>query len=87
MLCAICLFSSAVCGAEAPVTDEWMTKDLQSSFLLTGWVDASRLSVATSHGVVHLSGVAANATERALAIELARNVRGVKAVDTSGLQP
>jgi hyperosmotically inducible protein len=43
--------------------------------------------VTTREGVIHLGGAAANATERALAIELARNVRGVRSVDTSGLQP
>ena len=88
VLCAAaCLYGSIARGAEPPISDDRISAELKSSLRLTGWIDASRLSVVTSKGVVYLSGVAADATERALAIELARNVRGVRAVDSSGLQP
>lgn len=74
-------------AADAPGSDAWITADLRSTFRLTGWIDTRRLTVATLQGVVHLGGFAANPTERALAIELARNVRGVSGVDASTLQP
>jgi osmotically-inducible protein OsmY len=66
--------------------DAQITADLKSAFLLTGWIDATHLSVVTRNGVVDLSGRAANATERALAIELARNVAGVVSVTTANLK-
>ncbi|HZR38233.1 MAG TPA: BON domain-containing protein [Nevskia sp.] len=86
LLCAACLFSAGACGADRTVADDWITGDLRSAFRLTGWIDASQLSVTTHNGVVRLSGRAASGAERALAIELARNVRGVRGVDASGLQ-
>ena len=48
-------------------------------------VNGSDIGVSTNAGVVKLSGKMDSGAERALAIELARNVRGVKSVDSTSL--
>jgi osmotically-inducible protein OsmY len=48
-------------------------------------VDGSDITVSTKSGIVTLSGNVDSGAERALAIEFARNVRGVKGVQSKGL--
>ena len=48
-------------------------------------VNGSDIDVSTSAGVVTLKGKVDSGAERALAIELADNVRGVKSVRSEGL--
>lgn len=75
----------AVGAAEQNVSDGWITTKVKSTFTYSSNVDASDISVSTASGVVSLSGKVDSGVERALAIELANNVRGVKSVESKGL--
>ncbi len=76
-------------GAETPATaavsDSWITTKVNSTFMHSSNVNSSNIVVSTLHGVVTLSGSVGTDLERALAIELAENVRGVETVESSGL--
>jgi hyperosmotically inducible protein len=67
------------------VADGWITMKVKSTFTYSSNVDGSDIAVSTNAGVVTLTGKMESGTERALAIELARNVKGVKSVDSSAL--
>ncbi|MGH8516361.1 MAG: BON domain-containing protein [Panacagrimonas sp.] len=68
------------------VADGWISTKVKSTLLYSSNVDGSDIKVDTKNGVVTLSGKVDNGAERALAIELARNVRGVKSVQSKGLK-
>ena len=68
------------------VADGWITTKVKSTLLYSSNVDGSDIKVDTKNGVVTLSGKVDTGAERALAIELARNVRGVKSVQSKGLK-
>src|SRR4051812_33527371 len=65
--------------------DGWITTKVKSTYMYSSNVDGSDIAVSTNAGVVTLTGKMDSGAERALAIELARNVRGVKSVDSSAL--
>ena len=67
------------------ISDTWITTKVKSTYGYSSNVDGSDISVSTVNGVVSLSGKMDSGTERALAIELARNVRGVKSVNSTAL--
>jgi osmotically-inducible protein OsmY len=67
------------------VADAWITTKVKSNFIYSNNVSGSDIDVTTNAGAVTLKGNVSNGTERALAIELAQNVRGVKSVDAKGL--
>ena len=67
------------------ITDSWITAKVKSTFLYSRNVDGSDIDVSTNAGVVTLSGKLGSGVERALAIELAQNVRGVKSVQSKAL--
>lgn len=67
-----------------PIEDSWITAKVKSSLLFSDDVDGLDINVDTKDGVVSLKGTAGPA-EKALAIQLAEDVRGVKKVDSSGL--
>lgn len=67
------------------VADGWITTKVKSTFMYSSNVDGSDISVKTAKGVVTLTGKVDSGAERALAIELAQNVRGVKSVQSKGL--
>jgi osmotically-inducible protein OsmY len=77
--------------AKAPVeeghatSDAWISTKVKSTLLYSSNVDGSDIDVSTSNGVVTLSGKVDSGAERALAIELAKNVRGVASVESKGL--
>jgi hyperosmotically inducible periplasmic protein len=66
-------------------SDAWITTRIKSTYLYSSNVDGSDISVDTANGIVTLTGKLASGAERDLAIELARNVRGVKKVQSKGL--
>ncbi|MDP9137733.1 MAG: BON domain-containing protein [Pseudomonadota bacterium] len=68
------------------VADGWISTKVKSTLLYSSNVDGSDIKVDTKNGVVTLSGTVDNGAERALAIELAKNVRGVKSVQSKGLK-
>lgn len=67
------------------IADSWITTKVKSTLLYSSNVAGSGIAVSTRSGVVTLSGKLATGAERALAIELAENVRGVKSVHSTGL--
>lgn len=75
----------AVQQASDDLADTWITAKVKSTFMYSSNVDGSDISVSTSKGVVTLSGQMDSGAERALAIELAQNVRGVKRVQSTEL--
>jgi osmotically-inducible protein OsmY len=62
------------------VDDSIITAKVKSAFVEDKEVSARNISVETFKGVVQLSGSVSNAHESWKASQLARNVRGVKAV-------
>jgi osmotically-inducible protein OsmY len=72
-------------GTMTDVSDGWITTKVKSTFMYSRNVDSSNISVSTHAGVVTLTGKLDSGAERALAIELAKNVRGVKSVQANGL--
>lgn len=67
------------------VADGWITAKVKSNFIYSSNVASSDIDVNTSAGVVTLRGKVNSGAERALAIELAQNVRGVKSVEAKDL--
>ena len=58
---------------------------MKSTYVYSSNVDGSDITVSTDNGIVTLSGKVDSGAERALAIELAQNVRGVKSVQSKAL--
>lgn len=67
------------------IADGWITTKVKSTFMYSSNVDGSDITVDTKNGIVTLSGKVDSGAERALAIEFAQNVRGVKDVQAQGL--
>ena len=67
------------------VSDTWISSKVKSTLLYSSNVDGSDIDVSTSKGVVTLTGKVDSGAERALAIELAKNVRGVASVESKDL--
>ncbi len=70
-------------NATNDVSDGWITTKVKSSFMYSSNVNGSDIAVSTNSGIVTLTGKMDSGAERALAIELARNVRGVKSVNSN----
>jgi len=62
------------------VDDSWITTKVKSEMVADKSVEASRIHVKTSGGVVTLSGTASNWTEANKAAEIAHGVKGVNRV-------
>lgn len=67
------------------ISDGWITTKVKSTFLYSSNVDGSNIEVSTREGIVTLKGKLASGMECALAVELAKNVRGVKSVQSKEL--
>jgi hyperosmotically inducible protein len=67
------------------ISDAWITTKVKSSLLYSSNVRGTDVVVNTKAGVVTLTGKVQSGAERALAIEIADNIRGVKSVDAKGL--
>ncbi len=67
------------------IADAWITTKVKSTLMFSSNVHGSDIDVSTKDGVVTLSGKVDSGAERALAIEFANNVRGVKSVRSNGL--
>ncbi|MEO8499816.1 MAG: BON domain-containing protein [Vicinamibacteria bacterium] len=84
---AISGLENAARAAELGITDSWITAKVKSTLMLSSNVSGTAIKVSTTGGVVTLSGNVDSGAERSLAIELARNVRGVRSVTSTGLKP
>lgn len=72
-------------GTEPSFSDGWITAKVKSIFIYSTQVENSRIAVSTHEGVVTLGGKLNSSSERDLAIDLARHIRGVKWVEATGL--
>lgn len=79
------IVKGAARDAEHAISDGWITAKVKSTFMYSSNIDGSDIAVDTNGGIVTLSGKVDSGAERALAIELAGNVRGVKSVQSTGL--
>jgi osmotically-inducible protein OsmY len=68
------------------VGDSWITTKVKSTYMYSSNVDGSDIAVNTKDSIVTLNGKVANGAERALAIEFAQNVHGVKNVESKALR-
>ncbi len=71
--------------SEQPVTDTWITTKVKSTLLFSRSIGGLGVEVETRNGVVLLSGEVDSGAEKALAVELARDIRGVREVNASSL--
>lgn len=67
------------------VSDGWITTKVTSMFMYSANVENNDIEVSTDQGIVTLTGKVDSDSERAQAIELAENIRGVKSVNASKL--
>ena len=70
----------------AVISDAWITSKVKSSFIYSRNLDGLNISVDTQKGMVSLSGSVLSNAEKQLAIETARNIRGVRGVDADALR-
>lgn len=77
---------NATDDASAAISDAWITSKVKSSYLYSRNLDGLDISVDTKGGMVSLSGKVRSSTEKQLAIETARNIRGVRGVDADTLR-
>ncbi|MDP3427644.1 MAG: BON domain-containing protein [Humidesulfovibrio sp.] len=73
-------------NAKQGLADSWITAKVKSTFLYSSNVSGSDITVNTNNGIVTLNGKLKSGAERALAIELAQNVRGVRSVQAKALR-
>ncbi len=67
------------------IADSWITTKVKSTYIYSRNVGSGDISVSTQDGIVTLTGKVGGGAERALAIELAQNIRGVKSVNATDL--
>lgn len=67
------------------VNDAWVTSKVKSSYLFNRNLSGMDIEVETNNGQVTLAGEVANDTEKALAVEVAENIRGVNGVNAERL--
>jgi len=72
--------------SEQPVSDTWITTKVKAELATTDGVKSTDISVETTNGVVTLIGVQDSKTSVDKAIAVARSIKGVKDVDSSGLK-
>jgi hyperosmotically inducible protein len=68
-----------------PVTDTWITTKVKADLLATENVSGLDIKVETVDGVVTLSGAVANKSQKDKAVAVAKQIKGVKQVEASGL--
>lgn len=71
---------------DVPARDGWISAKVKSSLLMSPGVDGLDIDVETKDGRVTLDGVASSAAERDLAVDIAKDIRGVKGVDAKGVR-
>lgn len=77
---------TAVEEAREDISDSWITSKVKASFLYSRNLDALNISVNTDDGLVSLRGSVLSSAEKRLAVEIARNIRGVRGVDADALR-
>ncbi len=78
--------SAAADEAADVVSDAWITSKVKSSLIFSRNLDGMDISVMSRNGQVTLGGRVDSAASKELAVETARNVRGVKSVDAGEIR-
>lgn len=68
-----------------PVGDTWITTKVKADLLATENVSGLDIKVETVDGVVTLTGAVASKAQKDKAVAVAKQIKGVKRVDASGL--
>ncbi len=68
------------------ISDSWITSKVKTTFLLSRDISSSDIGITTHDGVVTLTGQVDSGAERDLAVEVAKDIRGVKAVKAGNLE-
>ncbi|WP_408980677.1 BON domain-containing protein [Pseudomonas sp. B21-012] len=68
------------------LSDAWINAKVQTSFMYSRNLDGPNIKVATQDGVVRLSGEVVSSEQKTIAIEVARQIRGVRGVDADMLK-
>lgn len=71
--------------SEQPGTDAWITTKVKAELAMVKGLPSTDISVSTTNGVVTLTGSLDNKAEISKAVSAAKEVKGVKSVDSSGL--
>jgi osmotically-inducible protein OsmY len=71
---------------EEALSDTWVTSKIKASLLLNRDLDGLSIDVETRTGMVSLKGDVASSEQKTLAVEVARNIRGVRGVDADLLK-
>ncbi|WP_213878154.1 BON domain-containing protein [Pseudomonas sp. dw_358] len=71
---------------EVAISDGWISSKVRASLLFDRNLDGLAIDVSTKGGIVSLGGVVASPEEKNMAVELARNIRGVRGVDADLLK-
>ncbi|HEU4664987.1 MAG TPA: BON domain-containing protein [Dokdonella sp.] len=72
--------------SDQPITDTWITTKVKAELATTDGVKSTDISVKTVDGKVILIGVLPTQAAVDKAVATARQVKGVKAIDDSGLK-
>lgn len=68
-----------------PASDAWITTKVKAELLASPDASGLKIDVDTVNGVVSLSGEVGSQAEIDKAVEIAKGIKGVKSVDTTGL--
>jgi osmotically-inducible protein OsmY len=71
---------------EDSISDAWITSKVKASLVLNRDLDGLSIDVQSQGGMVVLRGSVASAEMKTLAVEVARNIRGVRGVDADLLK-
>jgi osmotically-inducible protein OsmY len=72
--------------AREAISDGWITSKVKASFVYSRNLDALNIAVSTEDGFVSLRGSVLSSAEKRLAVDIARNIRGVRGVDADALR-
>ncbi|MCY1398105.1 BON domain protein [compost metagenome] len=78
--------ASSTPPAQSTLSDAWVSSKVKASLLYSRNLDGINIKVDAKEGMVRLSGVVVSTEEKALAVEIARNIRGVRGVDADLLK-
>lgn len=73
-------------GSDQPVSDTWITTKVKADLLATEDVSGLDIKVDTVNGVVTLSGRVDSQAQITKAVSVARAIKGVSKVDSTGLK-
>lgn len=72
--------------ADEAISDAWITAKVKSSLLMSANVDGLDLTVETKDGMVTLGGGVSSIAERDLAVEIVKDIKGVKGVNAGAVK-